>query len=93
MVFNKYKRAEGYELKEQPAGGGGKRPATNWIQGKEGREGGAAWSHRQARNNTAHVLTNNMGKDHRRYQSVCRKSTWEGEEARMRTENNFHRLR
>lgn len=38
MVFNKYKRAEGYELKEQPEGGGGRLPTTNC--GQRGRKGG-----------------------------------------------------
>lgn len=40
MVFNKYKRAEGDELKKQPEGSGGKLPATNC--GYRGRKGGRA---------------------------------------------------
>lgn len=94
MVCNKYKRAEGCKLKEQPEGGGGRLPATNC--GYRGRKGGRVVPPGiTGRRGIMRIiiLIDNMGKDHRRHQSVGRRCTWEGEETRMRTENTFHRLR
>lgn len=94
MVFHKYKRAEGYELKEQPEGSGGKLPATDC--GYRGRKGERAGPPGATGRRGIIRLTSLSTTWARTTDSISRcagDARGKGEEARMRTENNFHRLR
>lgn len=61
------------------------------MGGGEGRKENRAAGPR-ARSNEGHIFINNVGEDNRRHPSMCRRHTWEGQEDRIRMENNFSRL-